>query len=329
MAGFTRRAWMKGASSLALLHAAENMAPNMALALNASLPILDAHIHLFDPTRPEGVPWPEKSDAVIYKPALPERYRKIAAPHGVVGAIAVEASPWVSDNDWVLGVVARNPIMVGMVGDLDPMTESFPRDLERLHANPFFLGIRYGNLWKRDLSSGVNNPAVIANLKLVAEAGLVMDSANPDPALIAGLVRLTDRVPDLRIVIDHLPQAEPPTDLAVHKAYIGHLRALAQHPHVYVKGSEVLRQVDGRVPRELAFYQERLDAVWEIFGEDRLIYGSDWPNSDHLADYAGTLEIIRSFVVRKGDRAMGKFFWRNSQAAYRWKPRLPEQNLSA
>lgn len=301
----------------------------MAPALRSSLPILDAHIHLFDPTRAEGVPWPEKSDAVIYKPALPERYRAISAPYGVVGAIAVEASPWVSDNDWVLGVVARNPVMVGMVGDLDPTAETFPHEFERLHANPFFLGIRYGNLWKRDLSTGVNNPAVIANLKLIAEAGLVMDSANPDPALIAGLARLADRVPDLRIVIDHLPQTEPPTDPAVHKTYNSHLRILAQHPHVYVKGSEVLRQVDGRVSQELAFYQERLDAIWEIFGEDRLIYGSDWPNSDHLADYAGTLGIIRSFVARKGAAAMGKFFWRNSQAAYRWKPRLPEQKLPA
>jgi L-fuconolactonase len=36
-----------------------------------SIPIIDTHIHLFDPRRPQGVPWPEKNDAVLYKPALP------------------------------------------------------------------------------------------------------------------------------------------------------------------------------------------------------------------------------------------------------------------
>ena len=53
------------------------------------IPILDAHIHLFDPTRPQGVPWPAKDDTVLYKPALPDRYRKIATPFGIVGAIEI------------------------------------------------------------------------------------------------------------------------------------------------------------------------------------------------------------------------------------------------
>ena len=49
----------------------------------AAIPIIDTHIHLFDPTRPQGVPWPDKDNAVLYQRALPERYRKIAAPLGV------------------------------------------------------------------------------------------------------------------------------------------------------------------------------------------------------------------------------------------------------
>ena len=65
------------------------------------LRVIDAHIHLFDTGRPGGVPWPEKTDA-IYRPALPDRYASLAKPFGVVGAIAVEASPLRSDNDWVL-----------------------------------------------------------------------------------------------------------------------------------------------------------------------------------------------------------------------------------
>jgi predicted TIM-barrel fold metal-dependent hydrolase len=62
----------------------------MLHALATSIPVIDAHIHLFDPTRPGGVPWPPKTDAVLYHPALPARYAPLAQPHGVVGAIAVE-----------------------------------------------------------------------------------------------------------------------------------------------------------------------------------------------------------------------------------------------
>src|SRR5690349_6530205 len=116
----------------------------------APMPIIDTHIHLFDPRRPQGVPWPEKDNAVLYKPALPERYRKIAGPLGIVGAIEVEASPWLEDNQWVLDVAAKEKILVGTVGDIEPGTPAFRKNLERFHKNPLFRGIRYGNLWDRD-----------------------------------------------------------------------------------------------------------------------------------------------------------------------------------
>src|SRR5205085_11344570 len=115
-----------------------------------------------------------------------------------------------------------------------------------------------------------------AGLKDLAAAKLVLDTANPTPALLSTIVRVTDLAPDLRVVIDHLPQIEPP---------IATLRELAQRPQVYVKVSEVLRRVDGRVPEDLAFYKSRLDEIFALFGEDRLLYGSDWPNSDQWAPY--------------------------------------------
>ena len=74
----------------------------LAQALPPVIPIIDTHIHMFDTRRPGGVPWPATTDTALYKPALPERYASIAGPLGVVGAIVVEASPLVSDNDWVL-----------------------------------------------------------------------------------------------------------------------------------------------------------------------------------------------------------------------------------
>lgn len=291
----------------------------------ASIPIIDTHIHLFDPRRPQGIPWPEKNDAVLYHPALPDRYRKIAAPLGIVGAIEVEASPWLEDNQWVLDVAARDTIMVGTVGNLEPGKPEFRKQLDRLHRNPLFRGIRYGNLWNRDLSAELAKPAFVADLKVLADAGLELDTANQDPVLIAATVRLTDLVPSLRVVIDHLPQLDPPVDQAAHRAYAANIRELGKRPQVYVKVSEVLRRVDGRVPEDLNFYRPRLDELWEVFGEDRLIYGSDWPNSDVWAQYPQVLKVVREYFTSKGPVAAEKYFWKNSVAAYRWVKREKSQ----
>ncbi|MGH9469211.1 MAG: amidohydrolase family protein [Terriglobia bacterium] len=284
-----------------------------------ALPIIDAHIHLFDPRRPQGVPWPPKSDSALYKAALPARYRRITNGLGVAGAIAVECSPWLADNDWVLEIAAKSPIIVGMVGDLDPGEPQFGKRLERLSRNPLFRGIRYGNLWGRSLARELSKPKFISGLKALADAGLELDTANPDATLVAAVVRLTDRVPELRVVVDHLPQFEP--EPRARKAVHANLRELGKRPKVFVKISEVLRRVDSRTPYDLDFYRPILDELYGIFGEDHVIYGSDWPNSDHWGTYSQALSVVREYFAGKGSGAAEKFFWTNSAVAYRWRRR--------
>src|SRR5438128_7309573 len=145
-------------SRRAMLAAAAAGPVGTALAQGAPIPIIDTHIHLYDPTRPQGVPYPNKNNPLVYMPTLPERYRKVAAPLGVVGAIEVEASPWIEDNLWVLEVSEKEPFMVGMIGNLEPGKPEFREYLERYHRNPLFLGIRYGNLWGRSLAAELPKP---------------------------------------------------------------------------------------------------------------------------------------------------------------------------
>jgi predicted TIM-barrel fold metal-dependent hydrolase len=279
-------------------------------AQSPPIPIIDTHIHLFDPTRLQGVPWPPRTNTLIYKPTLPDRYRALTAPYGVKGAIYVECSPWVEDNDWVLEVAEKDTIMVGVVGNLEPGKPDFRKHLARLRNNPLFLGIRYGYLWGRSLSTELPKPRFIADLKQFAAAGLELDTVGPN-RIVEDVLRITDKVPNLRIVIDHLPHNDPPPDQSV-------LRELVKRPQVYLKISEVLRQVGDRVPHDLAFYRDRLDLFWDIFGPDRLFYGSDWPNSDPMGTYEQVLNVVREYVTAKGPAATEKFFWKNSQAAYRW-----------
>lgn len=301
-----------------------------ALPASHPIPIVDAHIHLFDPTRPGGVPWPEKTDTALYKPALPERYRALSAPFGVVAAIAIEASPLASDNDWLLDVARRHPLIVGVIGDLVPGSPSYLHDLDRLHADPLFLGFRYGNLWNRDLAlddldHDLDKPGFTDGLKALAQAGLVFESANPDPTLIRALVAISERVPDLRIIVDHLPHAPIPTDPAQRREYDANLHRLAQNPRVYVKLSEIPVVENGKLQTDIGFYRASLDALWNLFGEDRVIFGSDWPNSDHVAPYAETMAIVRGYIAQKGMAAREKYYWKNSIAAYRWRSRRPDQ----
>ena len=290
-----------------------------ALPAAPAIPIIDTHIHLFDPTRPQGVPWPDPKQTVLYKPALPDRYRKLATHRGVAGAIEVEASPWLEDNQWVLDIAARDPIIVGTVGNLDPGKPEFGRQLERFHRNPLFRGIRYGNLWGRILGDEAGRPEFVSGLKLMSQAGLSLDTANPNPELLAAILRVTDLVPDLRVIIDHLPQMQPAA---------GQVREFRSRPQVYVKLSEVYRRVDGQIPRDLGVYRGTLDTIMDAFGEDRVLFGSDWPNSDLWRPFDDVLNLVQEYFAGKSRAAAEKYFWRNSVKAYRWVNRDESQPSS-
>ena len=60
--------------------------------------VVDAAVHFYDTTRPQGVPWPPPNSAVLYKRTLPDRYGEAVRPLQIDGVIAIEASPWLEDN---------------------------------------------------------------------------------------------------------------------------------------------------------------------------------------------------------------------------------------
>jgi predicted TIM-barrel fold metal-dependent hydrolase len=316
-----RRNFLQAATGAALAAAGRAQA--------TPIPIIDTHIHLFDPTRPEGVPWPPKDGPIPYQPTLPSGFRQVSKSSGVVGAIEVECSPRVEDNQWVLDVAEKDPNMVGTVGNLEPGQAGFTENLERFHRNRLFRGIRYGYLWGRDFRAGIAKADCIAGLKLLAEADLVLDTVGPHVEFLEDVVRVTDAVPNLRVVIDHLPRLARPQEQQQGARYDAAMRELGQRRQVYVKVSEVLNRVDGRVPYELSFYRPKLDELWETFGEDRLLYGSDWPNSDPLGTYEQVFDIVDEYFTARGREAAEKYFWRNSVAAYKWVRRAENQPASS
>jgi len=288
-----------------------------------SIPIIDTHIHLFDPRRPQGIPWPPKDNAIIYKPALPDRYRALTKELGIVGAIEVECSPWLEDNQWVLDVAAKDTIVVGMIGNLEPGKPEFPKQLERFAKNPLFRGIRYGNLWGRDIRAELKSQAFVDGLKRLGARGYTLDSANPTVDLLEDLIQVGDKVPNLKIVIDHLPKISVPGEAK--GRYDAAIKTLAARPNVYVKVSAVLRKIGDRIPYELAQYKPTIDALYAAFGPDRLLSGSDWPNSDPLGNYSQVFAVVREYFEGKGQGVAEKYFWKNSVAAYGWVHREKNQ----
>jgi predicted TIM-barrel fold metal-dependent hydrolase len=314
MSELGRRSFLASAAGAALGSA-------LAAQTQSSIPMIDCHMHLFDQTRPQGAPYSGGGGGQNKEPALPARYRKLATPLGIVGAIEIEASPWIEDNLWVLEVEAAAPIMVGAVGNLQPDKPEFREYLDRYHKNPLFLGIRYGNLWGYNLVQQVDNPVFVDGLKLLQQAGLVMDTANPRPDLLQAIVRVSDVVPELRMVVDHLPSLLNRLDAAGRTSLDGTLQELAKRPHIYFKVSEVMRMADGKPVTDPGVYKPNLDYMFDTFGEDKLIFGSDWPNGPAVDNLPVIVQIVKEYFTAKGRAAAEKYFWKNSVAAYRWKPR--------
>jgi L-fuconolactonase len=316
MNSFNRRQFIKISTAAAVA--------GMVHAQGPSIPIVDCHIHLFDQTRPQGAPY--SGGRGNTEPSLPSRYRKLAAPLGVVGAIAIEASPWIEDNLWLLEVEESAPIMVGAIGNLQPEKPEFKEYLERYHKNKLFLGIRYGNLWGYNLVNEVASSQFIDGLKLLAQAGLVLDVANPRPELIEAIIKVTDKVPDLRIVVDHIPAMfRRATDSSTRAGVEANLQELAKRTQVYIKVSEVMQVVNEKPVLDAAAYKPTLDFLFDTFGENRLIFGSDWPNGAAVGNLPAIVKIVRDYFESKGRAVAEKYFWKNSAAAYKWIHRDPSQ----
>lgn len=306
-----RRAFL-ATTTTAILAATAVRSPS--LAADKPLPAIDVHTHFYDPSRPEGVPWPNPKDKVLYRTVLPKDFRKTVAGLNVGGTIAVEASPRLEDNQWLLDLAANDSIIVGVVGRLDVDDADFANHLARFAKNPRFRGIRISHA---DVKKALVDRTVLDRIRLLGASGLSLD-VNGGPDLPADVARLASRLTTLRIVINHAGNVKidgmpPPKD------WREGMSAAAEFKNVYCKVSalvEATRRTNGDAPADVAFYRPELDALWELFGEDRLLYASNWPVSDRAAPYSRVIGIVRDNLKNAPRTKSEKFFTRNAIIAY-------------
>lgn len=313
---FSRRAFLKQTTAAAVGTAVLGSTAAATAAVDESdlLDIIDCHTHFYDPTRPEGVPWP-KEDSPLYRTVLPEHLLALPKPRPLTGTVIVEASPWVEDNQWLLDLARENPFVVGIVGNLQLEDERFAEHLRRFAANPLFRGIR------------ASQPAVEEQLasrrkvafQRLADHDLELD-VNGGPDMPLTVARLAGELPELRIVINHIANVPidrngPPDD------WVRAMNVAAKGENVYCKVSALAEKAarqGERAPADVEFYRPYLDIIWEAFGPERVIYGSNWPVSDRAADYATVQQIVLDYVTPLGAEATRNYFSLNAKRAYQW-----------
>lgn len=307
-----RREFLHQSTAFAALTAALSIATPQAI---------DTHTHFYDPTRPQGVPWPPAAETLLYKPYYPKQFVALTEPLGVVGTVVVEASPWVEDNQWILDLAQDNPSIVGFIGNLKLGAPEFRTNLKRFSQNPLFRGLRLG---ERGLAEGLGQRAFESDLLRLGGQQLTIDVIG-GPALLPHVVRVAKLAPKLKIVIDHLPFGAWDNDVAaMHTALI----EVAALPNVFAKVSNVVRRVEGRVMEDGAFYRPQLDVLWQLFGRHRLVYGSNWPVSERVAPYTTVHRIVAEYFATKDKGAAENFFWKNSRQAYGWQARGTAKKLA-
>ena len=273
--------------------------------------IIDTHTHFYDPRRPEGIPWPGEDNELLYRPVLPEHHRALSEAEGVTGTVVVEASGWLEDNQFILDLAADDPWIVGLVGHVDPNRPEFAGGIERFSANPLFRGIRVGGGYFEDVDAG----SFMRDMELLARKGVELDVLmNIDHW--DGFCELAKRLPELTIVINHIALV-PVDGNAPDSRWVECMNRAAEYPKVYMKGSGVVETTAvNPAPADPGYYGPTLDALWSAFGEDRILYGSNWPVSDAYADFATAISIVRSYFEGKGPEQAEKYWWKNAKEAY-------------
>jgi predicted TIM-barrel fold metal-dependent hydrolase len=215
--------------------------------------------------------------------------------------------------------------MVGVSGNLDPGRPDFGQYVTHFHKDPLYRAIRSSHFYSADDGKVALKPDQVANLKLLAQADLALDTANPSMNLMQANVLLADAIPDLRVIMDHLPSFDAAPENQ--RDYEGVVKEMAARPNIFVKLTEVHhpRLTDGVIVKDYESLRARLEYLFDAFGEDRVIFGTDYPNSYGVATIPEEVELVKRFFSTKRREAAEKYFWKNSARVYKWMKRAGDQ----
>lgn len=272
---------------------------------------IDSHIHLYDPSRPEGVPWPPERIEKLYRPHLPADFAAVSANSGITHAIVVEASDRPSDNQWLLQLAKATPEIIGVVGNLDPRDPAFDTLLAEFARDPKAVGIRP----RLDPPPSLADPEVAARLATLAAYQLTLE-LNVNLFPLEEIVPFAEANPDLRIVIGHLAGARLVND-GIRLEERQQLERLGQLPNTFCKLSAFYHASgENPAPTGPEPYANLIRAMVEAFGPERVFFGSNWPVSSLRGPYAPLPKIVDAYFSIHHPEFARAVFYENPLRAF-------------
>jgi predicted TIM-barrel fold metal-dependent hydrolase len=250
----------------------------------------------------------------------------------IESSVNVTPDKIVLSNQWMLQTAAAEGKILSVCGKLDPTLDpaTFAGQLAQLTLSKKFVGIRIGGgIFQPNVTRSLSTllPNVITNLTLMAKQGLQIDS-NGITGTLMGQIGLA--VPGLNIVMDHF--AGKLTNFDVEDSWKADMLAASACPTLNIKVSDVHKlssQVVTGAPAGLnqfqpiadpAPYAPTFEFLWRNFGENRLIFGANWPVADAGGLFVDSIDleigIMESLLADKHARARDKVMYQNALRVY-------------
>lgn len=252
--------------------------------------VIDAHQHFWDIDR-FNYPWMSPDDSVLYRNYLPSDLKPEMGSVGVDTCVFVQANHDLEENRWVLDLADEHDFIAGVVGWVDLTSPDVDDTLSEFAAHPKFVGIRHITHDEPD-DDWIIRDDVLHGLRCLAKHDLTFDLLFR-PQHLKHVPRLVKELPNLPMVIDHI--AKPPIKDGAMDGWLEDLRVAASYENIYCKLSGMITEADHQkwTPADLKPYVEQ---VVELFGVQRLMFGSDWPVCNLAGDYQRVFEALDSAV---------------------------------
>jgi L-fuconolactonase len=264
--------------------------------------LIDSHQHFWLISRGD-YGWLGPDLAPLYRDFGPDDLHPLLDRHGIERSILVQAAPTIAETEFMLETAATAPFVAGVVGWVEFTAPDAPEIMTRLAANPLTLGFRP---MVQDIPDDdwLVRPDLSAAFRALIEHELVFD-ALVLPRHLSRLLVVADRYPELTIVIDH--GAKPAIRDGRLDPWRADMAAAAARPNTVCKLSGLV--TEARPDWSVDHLRPYMNHLLEVFGPERLLWGSDWPVVNLAGGYdrwrEATLQLIESLSEAERAAVLG------------------------
>ncbi|WP_353813596.1 amidohydrolase family protein [Agromyces sp. SYSU T00266] len=255
--------------------------------------IIDTHQHVWDLDRAR-YDWLTPEAGVLYRSIGMDEVLPALAATGVTGTVLVQSADDDEDTDLMFEVAASEPLVVGVVGYV-PLhePERAAERLEELRRRPLFRGVR-NLIHDRPDPRWLLRDDVDAGLGVLEAAGVPFDVVGVLPEHLEAVLEVSERHPDLDLVLDHLNK--PPIGKDEHEPWASLIAEVARNPRVHAKVSGLYSAVGDPADWTVETVRPAFEHALDVFGPGRLMYGGDWPVSLIAGGYERVFSGISALV---------------------------------